>query len=450
VATVTIPTAQPTTHGARRRAEPESGATSLLLDPAFRRLLAGRVLAALAGAAAPVLLAFAVLDRSSSASALGGVLAARSVPQLLLVLLGGVLADRLPRQRVAVAALAVAAASQGLVAAGILTGSATLWGIAALQAVNGASSAFLGPAAEALTGQTVSAQHLRRGVTLLRIGVTTASTLGAALGGLLLVATGTGWGFTLDAAALAAAAFLLRGVRAGRGGNARTERTPTNTTPTDTTPTNTTPNVGGGELRRTARELLDGWRVFRGSRWLLAVVAQLCFVNALLAGAWSTLGPVIARETFGRAGWGVVSTALALGTVLGGALLLKLRVTRMLPVGVAASALVAPALLVLGLAPSVPALVVCVLVGGAAVEVFEIGWQVSLQQNVPSSSLCRVFAFEQLGTMAAVPLGQLAAGPVAAHLGAGHTAALAGVLTLLATLATLGVRSVRTLEQHSA
>jgi len=421
----------------RRAALRTPAAASLLGQAAFRRLFAGRILAALASAAAPVLLAFAVLDRSASPAALGGVLAARSVPQLLLLLLGGVIADRLPRERVAVAALAVAGASQALVATMILTGGLQVWQLAAIEAVNGAASAFLGPATEALTAGAVDGDRLRQGVTLLRIGVTTASTLGAALGGMLLVALGTGWGFALDAAAFAAAALLMRRLRPAAPTAPAAPAAPT------------APGAQSAP-RRTRADLREAWQVFRGTPWLLAVVLQCCVLNAVLAGGWSTLGPVIARQTFGSGGWGVISTALALGMVLGGALLLRLRARRMLRVGVAASALAVPALVVLGVAPSVPALVACVVVGGAAVEVFEVGWQVSIQANVPRELLSRVYSFEQLGTLAAVPVGQLAAGPLATLIGARHTAVAAGLLTLATTLATLGRRSVRRLEHRGA
>jgi MFS family permease len=416
----------PTTYASAPTRPTPARPTRLLAEPLFRSLFAGRVLAALASAVAPVLLAFAVLDRHASAAALGTVLAARSVPQLLLLLLGGVVADRLPRHRVAVAALSVAAASQATVAMLVLAGGARLWQLAALEAVNGAASAFLGPATEALTAGAVGSDRVRQGVTLLRVGVTTASTLGAALGGLLLVTAGTGWGFALDAMSFALAALLMRRVKAGAPA-ARTAP------------------------RRTRSELVEGWQVFRRTPWLLAVVLQCCVLNATLAGGWSTLGPVIARDTFGRAGWGVVSTALAVGMVLGGLLLLRLpRSSRMLRTGVAASTLAAPALVVLGLAPSVPALVACVVVGGAAVEVFEVGWQVSIQENVPTSALSRVYSLEQLGTFAAVPLGQLAAGPVAGLIGARHTAVAAGLLTLTATLVTLGRRTVRGLASPAS
>src|SRR3954462_1896416 len=111
--------ASPGYRGRRRR----SAARSPLGVPAFRALFAGRVSASLATSAAPLLLAFAVLDISGSASTLGLLLAARSAPQVLLLLAGGVVADRLPRRHVMLVATVVSAVTQGAVAALLLTGS---------------------------------------------------------------------------------------------------------------------------------------------------------------------------------------------------------------------------------------------------------------------------------------------------------------------------------------
>lgn len=68
--------------------------------PRFRLLFFGRTVSLLGSAIAPIALAFAVLDLSHSATALGVVLGARMVPMVLFALVGGVWADRLPRHLV--------------------------------------------------------------------------------------------------------------------------------------------------------------------------------------------------------------------------------------------------------------------------------------------------------------------------------------------------------------
>ena len=82
----------------------------------FRYLFSGRVTSLLGSAIAPIALAFAVLDLTGSPTSLGIVLAARSLPQVVFMLVGGVVADRWPRQLVMVGANALSGTAQAAVA----------------------------------------------------------------------------------------------------------------------------------------------------------------------------------------------------------------------------------------------------------------------------------------------------------------------------------------------
>jgi len=149
---------------------------------------------------APVALAFAVLRLTGSTGDLGVVLAARSVSVVVFLLLGGVISDRLPRHVVLVGSSVLAGLSQAAAAALLLTGSAHITALAALQVVNGATSAFAGPAASAVVPQTVPAHVLRQANALARMGSNAAAIAGAALGGVVVAVFGPGWGIAADAA----------------------------------------------------------------------------------------------------------------------------------------------------------------------------------------------------------------------------------------------------------
>jgi hypothetical protein len=111
-------------------------ALSPLREREFRLLFLGRTISFLGSAMAPVALAFAVLELTGSKTDLGLVLAARSIPQIVLLLAGGVLADRLSRHHMMVASNIVSGGAQAAVAALLLTGAAEVWHLAALAAVN--------------------------------------------------------------------------------------------------------------------------------------------------------------------------------------------------------------------------------------------------------------------------------------------------------------------------
>ena len=103
--------------------------------PAFRFLLFGRLADNVANAVATLALVFAVLDLGGTPTQLGLVLACRTVPLILLILFGGVIADRLPRHLVLIVGNLVSAGTQAVVAVLLLTGTADIWTIAAVTRV---------------------------------------------------------------------------------------------------------------------------------------------------------------------------------------------------------------------------------------------------------------------------------------------------------------------------
>src|SRR5215475_10800659 len=112
----------------------------------FRLLFLGRTTSFTGGAFANVALAFAVLELTGSKADLGFVLAARAIPQVILLLVGGIWADRLPRHHVMVVSCIVSGLAQAAVAALLLTGHAEIWQLVVLAVVGGTSAAFFFPA----------------------------------------------------------------------------------------------------------------------------------------------------------------------------------------------------------------------------------------------------------------------------------------------------------------
>ena len=111
-----------------------------------RVFVSARFVSMLGSSIAPIALVFAVLDVSDAASAVGIVLAARSIPNVVFLLLGGVISDRLPRKLVLIVANSVSGLTQALAAVLVLSGHAQIWQLAVIEAVNGIASAFVMPA----------------------------------------------------------------------------------------------------------------------------------------------------------------------------------------------------------------------------------------------------------------------------------------------------------------
>ena len=388
----------------------------------FRLLFLGRTTSIVGNAFANVALAFAVLDLTGSKADLGYVLAARSLPQVVFLLAGGIWADRLPRHRVMVASNVLSGLSQGAVAALLLSGHARVWHLAALAAVNGASSAFFFPASTGILPQTVPRPMLQSANALLRLGLNGGFIGGAALGGLVVGATSPGTGIACDAASFLLAALFVGFMRI--------------------------PASLRMEGSSFVGELVEGWREFSSRPWLWAIVLQFGFVNAAEQGSEQVLGPAIAKAHLGGAtAWGLILTAQSVGLVAGGLVLLRLRPERLLRAATLGFLLTVPFLLALSVPVALAGVVAGAALAGIGIEVFQVLWDTTLQQEIAQEKLSRVSSYDALGSFVLIPLGLAAAGPIAQVVGTRPTILGAAALSLTATLAVLLVRDVRTIRR---
>lgn len=400
---------------------PGRGVLAPLRYPMFRLLVAGRTVTMAGNAVAPIALAFAVLDLTGSARDLGLVVGVRSLANVAFILFGGVIADRLPRHLVMVGASTLACLTQAVVAAIVLTGTATLPLLIGLSAVNGLASALAFPAASALLPQTVPAEVRQQANAISRLGFSSAMIAGAALGGLLVAAVGPGWGLATDAATFGIAGLLFAFVRVPRV-------------------------AAPAERKSIFTDLRNGWTEFIGRTWLWVVVACFCVINAALAGSLMVLGPVVADAEFGRKSWGLILAFETVGMVLGALLAMRVRIKRFLFYGVLWCFADVFLILALGITPRVLPLLMAAFAVGFAVEQFSVAWETTMQEHVPGEMLARVYSYDMLGSLLALPIGQVAAGPIAEHFGVRQTLIGAAVLCGLATVAMLLSRDVRHLQ----
>src|SRR5260370_18811960 len=113
--------------------------------------------------------------------------------------MGGVWADRLPRQLVMLSSDSIRAVAELTLAVVRLTGHAHLWMLKVLSVADGAASAFFMPASSALVPQTVSATHLQQANALMGLTRSTSWVLGPAVSGILVALAGPGRVFGSDA-----------------------------------------------------------------------------------------------------------------------------------------------------------------------------------------------------------------------------------------------------------
>ncbi|MDQ6775710.1 MAG: MFS transporter [Actinomycetota bacterium] len=369
----------------------------------FRLLFLGQAASVVGDRVVVVAIALFVTQSTKSPTDLGLVLAAQALPLVALLLIGGVWADRLPRQRIMIAADLTRAALHALLAILILTGTVRIWEIIVIEAAFGAAQAFFQPAYTGLIPQTVPEDLIQDAKALTETTANVAFLIGPALATVLVLTLGAGEAFVFDAATFVVSAWLLLGVRPRRRG----------------------PALAQGSL---FQELRGGWLEVRSRSWVWVTIAA--FTGAILCvySQWYALAPGIARDVYGSAGiFGVLESVAGVGAVCGALAGLKWRPAHPLrtallmvlawPVQAAVFALGAPLALV----------IVGAFATGFGFSLLMIWWETALAQHIPPHALSRVSAYDWMGSLALLPLGYLLAGPLAAALGA-RTVLLAGSL----------------------
>lgn len=378
-----------------------------------------------------VALALFVVELTGSATDLGIVLAAQSLPLVTFLLLGGVWADRLPRHRVMIATDIVRFGLHALLAVLIFSGAVRIWQVVLIEIVFGSAEAFFRPAANGLLPQTVPEQDIQQATAITTMSNNVAEFAGPALATALVLGAGAGWAFALDAVTfLVSAAFLAR-VRPRRRGPAQAAEP--------------------GERDSVWAAIRDGSREVRSRAWVWATLASFCVALFCGLAPWYVLGPVVAREQYGHVGiYGVVAAAFGFGTVIGS--LVGVGWRPRYPMRMAMLALLLWPLDSILYATGITLLVVvpASIVAGAGFALFDVWWLTALAERIPPEKLSRVTSYDWMVSLALLPLGYVLAGPLAGALGA--VTVLIGGSALACVAFALGLlpRETRMLERRGS
>jgi len=316
----------------------------------------------------------------------------------------------------------VSGASQAAVALLLILGEAEIWHLVAFGVVNGSATAFFFPASQGIVPQTVPAALLQQANALLRLVLNASFIGGAAIGGLLVAAFGSGTAIAFDAGAYFAGAIFVGAMRL--------------------------PAMVPVASSNFLSDLAAGWKAFRARKWLWVIVLQFSLVNAVHSGAFAVLGPVVAQSDLGGAkDWGLIVATQSLGMVAGAVLGLRFRPRRLLLTATLAVLLMPGVLLALGVPLALPIILCAAFAAGIGIETFGVLWDTAMQQQIPAGMLSRLYSYDMLGSLALMPVGYALAGPIAELLGVRATLWSAAAVTAAATLPVLLVRDVRTLER---
>lgn len=397
--------------------------TSLLRVGGFRRFVSANLISAAGSAMAPLALAYAVIEQGGGAGSLGLVLAANTVPTILFLLAGGLLADRLSRSRILFLGNLLAAVSQGVLALTVAIGQATTASIAVCGFASGAAAAFTGPAAQGAVAQIVPAEHLPQANALLRLPSNAVRVLGPAVGGIVIAVSGAAWALAWDALTFAVAAVLLLGLRLDA-------------------PLTTSSVIA---------DLRAGWSGFWSRTWLWTYTASGTLLVAAWLAGFQLLGPLVAKQHYaGARDWGLVQAAFAGGLLAGTLVCLRWKPYRLLAVTVAAGGGLALPLAALGLQLALPAVLLSALLAGIWLDISIVAWHTAFQQHIPQAEQGRMSALNGVGERLAIPLGYLIVASVADTWNHASVLLVCAALVVAAVLLNLCVPDVYRINRPAA
>jgi len=384
----------------------------------FRNVFIAQSVSVFGDGITPVALTFAVLDLTGSGTDLGLVLAAQSLPLVLLALVGGVWADRLPRAALMLTSDLVRAVVQTIAAVLLLTGTAQIWQLAVLAAFHGAAEAFFRPAAGAILPQIVPAPRLQQANALMGMSDNFGWMVGPAVAGTLVAVTGPGGAIAIDAATFVVSAAFLAALRV---------------------PAVLKTDAAHGFIA----ELRKGWREVKSRTWLWTMLLRTCFVLFIVIAPFQILGPLGLREQgYGAVAWGWLQAVFSAGMIVGAVIALRYRPRRpMITVTLMGSTAVA-APLALAMFGDPWVLGGVYVARGIAVGVLVTVWNTTLQTQIAEESLGRVTAWDWMASLALWPAGLAVAGPLAQAFGVTAMCWATGILGLVATFWVLLVKDI--------
>ncbi len=388
------------------KATRERPAGNALRHRDFALLWSGQTISLAGNGIFTVALPLEVFRLTGSAIDLALIVAARTVPSVLLLLAGGTVVDRVSRRLVMLTSDGACAASVCLVAVLIATSTARLWELAALTTFFGVANAFFRPASTAITAEILPSELLVSASSLSALSQSLAQyLLGPLAGGVIVALTGGAWAFGLDALSFAVSAACLAAMRPTRG--------------------------RGGQSSRLLESIREGLRYCRSQPWLWWSMIAVGIANLVCYVPFIILEPLLVRNAFhaGPVALGIMYAASGVGGTLA-ALIASRRPTPRRRVGVIWTAWAGAGLaaIVLGLSPWLWLAVVCAGLTWGAVTYGNILWFPLMQQEVPPELLGRAASVDWMISLALAPLGTVVGGALATVVGVRLTLIIGGLM----------------------
>ncbi|MER7625631.1 MFS transporter [Streptomyces sp. NPDC126503] len=387
----------------------------------FRLFFVARAVAVFGEGMVPVAFAAGLLGAGHPGSSVGYALGLWTAAFAVLVLFGGVLADRFTARRMMILADVLRLPGAAVLAVTFALGSPPLWAVYVLSTLAGAGAALFQPGVASTIPRI--APDVQRANAVLRVVEALTTMAGPAAAGLLVALWSAGAAFAVYGVTFAVSALCLTLMRI---------------------PALPSDSAARGSL---GTELAGGWREFRSRSWLWGVISIWTVYGLTVAGPMVPLTAHLVTEDHGSAAYGTLMAVNGAGSAVGGLLALRLRPRRPLASGAVALIGLPVNLVLLGTGAPVALLGAGQFVVGVSFAYWLVMWSTAVQTHVPQEALNRMHAYDVAGSLLMMGVGRTLSGPVAAAVGTERVLLAGAGIAVLVVAALLLVRPIRTLPR---
>ena len=389
----------------------------------FRLLWTGQTVSSFGDNVQNVAMPFQLLALGATPLQLGIAVAIDTTASVAFLLVGGAIADRVPRRTLIIASDVLGGCVVGIVALLSATGQLRIEHVYVAAVALGAADAFLRPAYTAIIADLVPGDVLRAGNAARLLGRSLARIAGPTVGGLAVAFGGPALAFGINALTFvfSFATLMLA-------------------TPVRRILASTTSLI---------RDIREGFGYVFSVRWIWTTITYFMLVNVAYVGQSGVMTPLLVRDVLsGNAEtFGVLISAYGVGTIVASVVVAQLTIRRPGRLLFAFELLAAICVLAIGLVPILPAVVVFMALTGVGLASSTVIWEAMLQRHVPENLLGRVASIDLLGNSLINPIGPLAAAALVGSIGAAGAFAVAGAYAVAFASIGLVVSPVRRMEE---
>lgn len=419
--------------------------TRALRSKSFALLWTGQTISALGDGAFLTAMAWQVLILTGSATAMGVILFAEMLPKILFLLVGGVIADRLPRRQVLLWSDAGRGIIVGLIALLGLLHLLVFWHLLVLAILFGIIGSFFSPAYQAIPPQLVPTENLTSANALTGLSQQMGFFVGPMIGASLVALVSTAGAFAFDGITFIISAICLLSLRLPSASSASPAREVLEDKAEAETPTN--------PVQALFKDIGEGINYVKSVPWLWVSILVASVGNVGFAGTINVALPKLVSNVYHSGAWllGVILVAGAGGSIVATLIvgyIQKLRHRGM----IAYLALFLSSIAVMILGVPLPGAGQPIIASAAnvlvefGIGIFGIIFLTLLQELIPEDKLGRVSSIEMAGSFLLLPIGYVLVGVLTDHIGPGWTFIIGGILNFVLVAIALSIRSIRQLD----